>query len=330
MFRFNSAPRVSYNESKMGVLGSGLYAGDFAMDLRSAAGAVLRLPFDGDRIVAILRETELGAADDPNDPDHTVFWLVVADQLARRGVASERARDTALRIIESGADLAMHTRLRMDQAGLRRRKKVLDEIRERILAPAVTRAPRKVLKKPQAWLFEIGDVIAYPTFHGHCINPHFSSKADITHWIEDGFARWEANGWAAMVLIDRGRAFDFLSWYRVLTVTEAAKERASIQELRGEILWKLSRPGTLSALHTKRMEFEKIGALPIDESKVRLAFPAMVAGRSYAVGGISLANTMNVGPAVPPELMPRPGTIPSVRKGRPFATILGIDQICAY
>lgn len=118
----------------MGVLGTGLYAGDFAMDLRSSVSAVLRLPFDGEKLVELLCETEPGSAQNAEDPDHTVFWLVVADQFARRGVISERARDKALQIIDSGADLQMHAKLGLDPAGIKQRKKVLDEVRGRLTA----------------------------------------------------------------------------------------------------------------------------------------------------------------------------------------------------
>jgi hypothetical protein len=64
----------------MGTWGAGLYSGDLAMDLRSTIGAVTRLPFEGDRLVEILCEAEPGAANNPEDEEHTVFWLVVADQ----------------------------------------------------------------------------------------------------------------------------------------------------------------------------------------------------------------------------------------------------------
>ena len=68
----------------MGLWGTGLYSSDFAMDLRSTVGAVARLPFDGDRLVEILSETEPTAAGNPDDEQHTTFWLVVADQFAKR------------------------------------------------------------------------------------------------------------------------------------------------------------------------------------------------------------------------------------------------------
>ncbi len=55
----------------MGVWGAGLYSGDFAMDLRSTIRAVARLPFDGDKLVDILCETEPTVASNPDDADHT-------------------------------------------------------------------------------------------------------------------------------------------------------------------------------------------------------------------------------------------------------------------
>ena len=46
----------------MGVWSSGLYSGDFALDLRSTIRAVSRLPYDGDKLIEILCETEQTAA----------------------------------------------------------------------------------------------------------------------------------------------------------------------------------------------------------------------------------------------------------------------------
>jgi hypothetical protein len=46
----------------MGAWGTGLYSGDFAMDLRGTIAAISRLPFDGDRLAEILCESEPGPA----------------------------------------------------------------------------------------------------------------------------------------------------------------------------------------------------------------------------------------------------------------------------
>jgi len=119
----------------MGLFGSGLYVGDFALDMRSALGAVLRLPFDPDRLVEILSERETAAAHNSDDEDHTTFWLVIADQFAKRGIACERVRTKALYIIDTGADIAMLEKLGMKPADLRKRQRMLDELRSRISFP---------------------------------------------------------------------------------------------------------------------------------------------------------------------------------------------------
>jgi hypothetical protein len=313
------------SEVNVGVWGAGLYSGDFAMDLRSTIGAVARLPFDSDKLVDILCETEPTVANNLDDVDHTTFWLVVADQFAKRGIVCDRARDKALVIIESGVDLAMQEKLGMNPSGLRKRRKTLEELRLRITAPPARSGPRPVLKKPQAFLMDVGDVFVYPTFGGRCINPYFASK-ELDRLGTMALA-WKQDGWSAMVIVDRGRAFDFLSWYRPLTISMATVQKPTLEELRGEMLWSLARAGTCSAVHLKRIEFEKIGALAIDNDKLRRSFPHMRPGTSQAVDDISIGNAVSVGPYVPAVLMPRPGEPLNFSRGRPYSTILGIEQI---
>src|SRR5436305_13665934 len=170
----------------MGTWGTGLYSGDFAMDLRSTIGAVVRLPFSPDRLVDVLCDAEPGPARSADDPDHTVFWLVVADQFAKRGIDSFRVRETALSIIDEGSDRAMMAVLGMSQPGLRARDKVLAEIRGRLLS-APPLKDRSTLKKPQPYLVEIGDAYAYPASGGANINPYFSSVEKIPNWRPDGW-----------------------------------------------------------------------------------------------------------------------------------------------
>jgi len=133
----------------MGVWGTGLYSGDFAMDLRTTVAALLRLPFDPERIVDIACETEPTAANDARDEEHTTFWLVLADQFAKRGVWCDRVRTKALSIIDSDEDLAALTALGMKPADIRRRRKMLDELRARITPSSAGSKPRKNLRAPQ-------------------------------------------------------------------------------------------------------------------------------------------------------------------------------------
>lgn len=299
----------------MGVWGVGLYSGDFAQDLRGTIRAVARLPFDNDRLVDILCEAEPTAANHADDADHTTFWLVVADQFSKRGMACDRVREKALAIIDGGSDLAMLAKLGMDSPGLKKRRQMLDELRLRLAAPVGARRG-SVLRKPQAYLMEVGDVLVYPTCGGRCINPYFASKAEQTYWGDGGSKPWKQDGFGAMVIVDRGRAFDFLSWYRPLKISMAIEQKPTVAELRGELLWKLPLAGTCSTVHFKRMELEKIGALSIDTEKFKRAFPNLRPGTAQAIGDISIANQMETGPSSV-EIATR----------NPYPTLMGIGKI---
>ena len=311
----------------MGVWGSGLYSGDFALDLRSSIAAVCRLPFDSDRLLELLCQNEPDAASDRNHEDHTTFWLVVADQFARRGIDAKRARDEALAIIESGADIALHEKLGMDPAGLRSRRKMLEELHTRISAPLTTR-PRTTLKKPQPLLMGLGDVFVYPVFGSRPRNPYFANKEQDKMGTQA--PSWSQDAWAAMVIVDCGRAFEYLSWYRPVTLCMAMREKPALEVLLGEVLWKLSRPGTCSAVHFKRMELEKIGSLAIDREKLEGCFPGMKPGIVQAVQDISIVGGLHVAPCRPMEAisttqLEAQGPVAGTRD----KTIVGVGQILA-
>lgn len=288
----------------MGVWSTGLYAGDFALDLRSTIKAVARLPYDGDKLAAIVGETEPTSAGNPEDEDHTTFWLVVADQFAKRGIVSDRARETALTIIDEGADMAMLEKLGMNPAALKKRQKVLKELRARIAAPPSAKT-RAVLKKPQAYVMDVGDVLVYPTCEGNCINPYFASKERDVSWKGQ-------DGWSAAVIVDRGRAFEFLTWYRPVTLVIALRNKPTLATLRGDVQWQLGRTGTCSASHSKKMELEKIGGLPVDPDKLRRTFPDLRPGTPAAISDISIANSFRHTPAIGTKRVPTAARIEEI------------------
>jgi hypothetical protein len=296
----------------MGSWGVGLYSGDFAADLRGAVSAVARLPFDGERLVELLCETEPDAARDPKDPDHTVFWLVVADQFVKRGIAAASAREAALAVIDEGRDLAIMASLGMTGADLRARGRMLAELRERLAAPMPSAKPRTVLKKPQPFLLETGDVIVFPTTRGNCINPYFPSKEEIP-------GGWHPDGWGAAVIVECGRAFGFLAWYRPLRASAATPGKPDLAALSARPNWTLQRPGTISRLNLRRMEIERVGALPIDAAKLDSLFPTRPSGRSDAVGDISIANRLHL----PVEGVAKPNYQP----GRRIPTVQWLADI---
>ena len=265
-----------------------MYSGDFASDLRAAIGAVARLPFEGDQVVDVLRGIEPTAANDPNDEDHTTFWLVVADQFAKRGISSERVREKAIEIIDQGTDIEMLARLGMAPILLEKRRTVLRELRGRIAAPASNTKKRVVLKKPQAFVMECGEAFIYPTSQGQCINSYFPSKLRIPNWRQDS--------WSAAIIVDAGRAFGFLAWYRPVTLLTASAEKPDFAQMRLIAPWVLRRPGTCSPVHFKRMELEKVGTLPVEIGKLKALFPEMKHGTYQAVNDISIVNELSVRP----------------------------------
>src|SRR5215467_2913595 len=290
----------------MGVFGTGLYSGDFALDLRSTVGAVLRLPFDPDKLVDVLSGTEPSAANNLSDEDHTTFWLVVADQFVKRGIACNRVRTKALAIIDTGADIATLETLGMKASDLRKRQRILEELRARIVNAPTTNRVRAVLQKPQPLLMEIGDVLVYPTCGGENINPYLPSKDANIHYTKTGREPWKQDGWGAMVILDCGRAFDYLAWYRPARLAEATAEKPTLDSLRSAILWSVESPGTCSSSHFRNMELEKIGLLPVDQEKANDIYPKRFGtGVSVAEQDISIANRMKA--ALPGTAIPNPG-----------------------
>jgi len=209
----------------MGAWGSGLYSSDFALDVRGAVKAVARLPFLPERLLEYLYAAQPMAASDPKDPDHTVFWLTVADQFAQRGIDCANARDRALAIITDGVDLAAMGALGMDEKSLIKRRTMLEELRRRIATPVETAKPCPILKAPQKLLLGVGEVLTYPVCKGDPINPYTVGKDWA--WVK----AWQQDGWGAFVVVERGHVFDFLAWYRPLVITEPLPDEPTLAKL---------------------------------------------------------------------------------------------------
>ena len=104
----------------------------------------------------------------------------------------------------------------------------------------------------------------YPTCFGENINTYFASKELDRVTKKDGpipwtSMPWKQDGWGAMAILDCGRAFDYLAWYRPATLAEARAEKPMLKSLRGAMLWNVELPGTCSPSHFRKMELEKIG-----------------------------------------------------------------------
>ena len=245
--------------------------------------------------------------------------MVVADQFAKRGIISNGAREKALAIIDSGSDLANLSKLGMKPKDLSKRQRMHADLRARLTMKPEAAKSRPVLKKPQPFLMEVGEAFVYPTSGGECINSYYASKDKIPGWSQDG--------WGAAIMVERGRVFDFLVWYRPLVISYARTEKPSLTQLRLEPLWVFKGPGTCSKVHFKRLELEKVGDVEIDTDKLARSFPDRGSGRWAAVNDLSITNALSVGPKVPAVLMPAPGQPLNFSRGRPFRTIASLDEI---
>jgi hypothetical protein len=250
----------------MGAWGIGLYSSDMAADMRATIKSVLRLPFDENRVVEILRECESRADGDPNDEDHTIFWLVLADQFEKRGVAHAATREKAIAIIDRGDDLAMMEKLGIKPADLRKRGAKLAELRARLAAAPCASKPRSTIKAPQPFVLDVGVLYACPVQKSSCLTPYLRDNyyAD-TPWIPDG--------WRQFVILDRGRVFDYLAWYQPLVTKKPVKQKPRLFDAGDDLWWELDTPKTCSQRYIDCMQIEALGRLPIDMEKARARFP---------------------------------------------------------
>src|SRR5439155_8348294 len=111
--------------------------------------AVWRLPLDEDAPVDAICQSASSAATDPADEDHTIFWLVLADQFEKRLIFSKRVQESALAIIDGGNDGATMQALGMKAADIQKRAGKLAELRARLLVQPEASRERKTIKAPE-------------------------------------------------------------------------------------------------------------------------------------------------------------------------------------
>ena len=279
----------------MGAWGVGLYSGDFAQDLRGMVKSVARLPFAPDKLLELLRAESPVPADDATDEDHTIFWLVVADQFAKRGIDCPPARDRALAIIADGSDLKAMEALGMDAKGLSKRREMLVDLRGRLAAPIVGDKRRPTLKAPQKLLLTPGEAVIYPVCNRAPINPYAAGK-------DFAFVKaWRQDGWGAFVVAECGHVFEFLAWYRPFVVTEPFAGQPILDDLLAPRRWLLRNPGTLNTRHLANMELQRLGAVQVDAAKFDRLFPERASPVRRAVIDVSLANQITVHDVGPHE-----------------------------
>jgi hypothetical protein len=265
----------------MGAWGAGLYSNDLALDLRSTIRAASRLPFDGERLLEIACDAFRDEATNLRNEDHSTFWLVLADQFHKRGIRSETAREKALTLIDTGADAEVMRGLGMSEPLIRKRTAKLRELRDLLVSPLPGR--KAPLSKPKPFLMDVGDIYTYPTLEGDSINPYFRDYRTSLNW--------EPNAWSAFAVIDRGKAFDYVPWYTILTLRHEVYDYPVLANLRHE-LWVLDGAATCSKTHFQRLELEPLGTVSIDRKRVEKCF-TLPNGLSAAIYDVSIANKMH-------------------------------------
>jgi hypothetical protein len=252
----------------MGDWGVGLYQGDVASDLRNKISLLAKLPASGERLLKILIETHHeGITFD--DDDGPAFWLVVADQFERRGIACPKAFERALLAIDTGADLRDWERRDASSSDLKKRAKVLRTLGDRLRSPR-PRRPRPEGKKPPRFIVDVGEVYSFPTMAGECFNP-WAPNWDVP------YMKFRPDGWGAMLILARGRVFDWFPWCTYTSLTVDASRRPSLADAaKARCTTDFAQFCVPRRSHMKRMKMELLGRIHVDPEKAAAAFTAPV------------------------------------------------------
>lgn len=285
----------------MGTWGTGLYSDDTAADLKNAIALLTQLPVSGDRLLEILIDTYGGSVELTADGG-PAFWLVVADQFERKGIRSERASQQARAVIKTGADLRDLEARGMPAKDLKKRAEMLAELDRRLKSPRPERARPKATKPPDL-VVDVGEVYAFPTMRRQAFNAWYAS------WEQ---AKFEPDGWGAMLVVGRGRVFDWLPWCAVASLTvdpshEPTLDAATSARLCSEAGAALCVP---RKTHLAKMRMRLLGRLDLDPKKAAAAISTEHTPQYAVTAGWSFVSVMM-------------GWAPGLPAGRPVADLMG-------
>jgi hypothetical protein len=276
----------------MGTWDIGLYSSDIAIDLKLSIKVICSLPYDDKRIVDEIVESYKDIAFDKDDEDCTVFWLVLADQLHKKGFNCPEVFEKAIRIIDSGQDVKIFRDLGADESSLKKREGKLQKLKDKLIESPPNKV-RKILKKPEKLLFDIGDVILFPLDErGLPFNPYYTAKQIAEE--PDIFIQ---TGWGAAVIVDNGLIYDYLTYYKLIVCNKSFEfdDKPRLNTLMNTSTWVIENPGTCSKSHFKKMQIEKIGTIDINKKRAKKIFANHKYALSAAVDNISISNYLNTG-----------------------------------
>jgi hypothetical protein len=233
----------------MGAWGGGLYESDFGSGLRADIGGLMRAPLSDDELLARIAETHLPGGEDDH-VDSFDYWLVLADQLERRGLHRGEVFDRAIRIIEGGEDIAALARLDAEPGTIARRRKDTAELLERLRNPRPAK-PRRALRKPQPLLFEVGEALIWPTDRG---NP-YSEILPIDR------SEFRPDGWGFGIITDAGHEYGAFAYYALQVLMWRRPERPSV-ELAAHCPRSDHYYGAVGKSALEKLRVERLGKVP--------------------------------------------------------------------
>jgi|GEM_PF-1914051 len=188
----------------MGAWGWKLYQCDEARDIKDAFKDIKNYPFSEDQF---LKHFEINLDGlNSEDFDQTIACLSVYDQLHQYGIDAPRLKKCVQHIIEDGIDIQLHRDLEMRERDLEKRAKHLDELWSIWKDPHPKPKRRKPLDPNVSFLFDVGDVVLFPTEKGW-------PRMDRRSWWEEqcfdhslkGKPAPDINpdGWGAFVVLDQ-------------------------------------------------------------------------------------------------------------------------------
>jgi hypothetical protein len=187
--------------------------------------------------------------------------------------------ETTLRIVAEGTDLAMKRALRMREPNLQQRARVLERLAAKWRTPNPKPRARRVLTKPEPFVLEVGDCLAYPLSKGELRNPYVSPREEERFYASYD---WKKDSWGASIVLARYRRYDVFARYLVAELGTDLATRPSLADFQvASILHQRNPDGTTSRRvraisttrpHLRRMRVEIVGRLPIDEAGVAAEF----------------------------------------------------------
>jgi len=266
-----------------------LYGSDITRDLRDDLQRIVRAPWDGDDIRAWVT-TKYPSLVDATDDDHTDVTLVLADQFWRFGIEHGETLWRALEVVAGGEDLERKRALGMSEKDIARRANLLNELAAKLAQPNSAPKNRRILRRPERFVLEVGDCLVYPTSDGDPRNPYVSAAREEAFY---AIRPWEQTGWGSAIVLSRSHHFAVFARYVVAFLASGTDAKPSVEEMRhgslrrfdeirfvpaGDRFHAQSTPRpcvfavTASRTHLARMRVEIVGRVAIDHELVAAEF----------------------------------------------------------